>query len=59
MASLIRELVSSPSLSRLLSHGLPDRDIIEGGPPESITNATEELSSEKMAATKQACARAR
>ena len=24
------------SLSKLLSHGLPDRDIIEGGPPESI-----------------------
>ena len=45
--------------SRLLSHGLPDRDIIEGGPPENITNAFEEMFSKKIAATKQACARAR
>ena len=45
--------------SRLLSHGLPDRDIIEGGPPENITNAFEELFSQKIAATKRACARAR
>ena len=45
--------------SRLLSHGLPDRDIIEGGPPENITDDLEELFSKKIAATKQACARAR
>merc|ERR1712023_55424 len=29
-------------LANLLSHGLPDRDIIEGGPQESITDAFEE-----------------
>ena len=45
--------------SRLLSHGLPDRDIIEGGPPEKITNVFEELFSQKIAATKRACGRAR
>lgn len=45
--------------SRLLSHGLPDRDIIEGGPPEDITSAFEEMFSHKIAATKRACARAR
>ena len=45
--------------SRLLSHGLPDRHIIEGGPPENITNAFEEMFSQKLAATKEACARAR
>ena len=27
------------SLSRLLSHGMPYRSIIKGGPPESITDA--------------------
>ena len=45
--------------SRLLSHGFPDRDIIEGGPPENITSAFEELFSQKIAATNRACARAR
>ena len=47
------------SLSRLLSHGLPDRSIIEGGPPESITDAFEEIFIEKIAKTKLACAQAR
>ena len=46
-------------LSRLLSHGQPDRGIIEGGPPESITKAFEELFAAKIATTKAACARAR
>jgi hypothetical protein len=45
--------------SRLLSHSLPDRAIIEGGPPESITKAFQELFTDKIAATKLACARAR
>ena len=44
--------------SRLLSHGLPDRDVIEV-PPEEITSAFEELFSKKIDATKRACARAR
>ena len=45
--------------SRLLSHGLPDRSIIEGGPPESITEAFNELFAEKITATKAVCAEAR
>ena len=46
--------------SRLLSHGLPDRSIIEGGPPGSITESFDELLAGKAAATKaaSACARA-
>ena len=47
------------SFSRLLSHGLPDRAIIEGGPPKAITEAFETLLSEKIAATQRACASAR
>jgi hypothetical protein len=45
--------------SRLLSHGLPDRSIIEAGPPESIAEALDELFTEKITATKAACAQAR
>ena len=47
------------SFSQLLSHGLPDRTIIESGPPEQIAKAFDELFSEKIATTKIACARAR
>ena len=32
-------LLRPRSFSRFLSHGLPDRSIIEGGPPEGITPA--------------------
>ena len=53
-------ILSRPrGFSRLLSHGLPDRNIIEGGPPESIATALDEMFSKKIAATKVACARAR
>ena len=45
--------------SRILSHGLPDRNIIEGGPPESIAEAFNDLFKKKIASTKLACARAR
>ena len=45
--------------SRLLSHGLPDRKIIEASPPESISNAFDQLFKKKIASTKIACARAR
>jgi len=45
--------------SRLLSHGLPDRSIIEGGPPQSIGEALDELFTEKITATKAACVQAR
>ena len=47
------------SLSRLLSHGMPDRSIIESGPPETITSAFNELFSDKIGATKRACAQVR
>ena len=53
-------ILSRPtSLAKLLSHGLPDRDIIEGGPPEQIAKAFDELFSDKIAKTKRACAKAR
>ena len=45
--------------SNLLSHGLPDREIIEGGPPQQILDAFEELFGTKIAETKIACAKAR
>ncbi len=47
------------SLGQLLSHGLPDRAIIEGGPPEQIVKSFDELFSEKIASTKEASANAR
>jgi hypothetical protein len=58
-------LATYVSLSRptcfnnLLGHGLPDREIIESGPPEEITKAFEELFTAKIATTKIACAKAR
>ena len=47
------------SFSKLLSHGLPDRDIIEGGPPERIADAFQEMFGEKISKTKLACTDAR
>ena len=47
------------SLSKLLSHGLPDRNIIEGGPPDSIADAFQEMFAAKIAKTRLACANAR
>ena len=58
-------LATYVSLSRprrfknLLSHGLPSRELIEGGPPEEISAALDELFVNKIAATKVACAKAR
>ena len=53
-------ILSRPrSFSTLLSHGLPSREIIEGGPPEEIANTLKELFSEKIKATKAACQAAR
>ena len=46
-------------LANLLSFGLPNRDIIEGGPPEAITAAMDKFFTKKITATKAACARAR
>ena len=47
------------ALSKLLSFGEPDRDIIEGGPPEEIVSAVKKIFEEKIPATKKAAARAR
>ena len=47
------------ALSKLLSFGEPDRDIIEGGPPEEIVAAFKQFFEEKIPATKKAAARAR
>ena len=53
-------ILSRPrSFSRLLCHTLPDRSIIEGGPPSSISDALEELFAKKIKDTKIACAKAR
>ena len=46
------------SFSKLLSHGLPSKDIIEAGPPKDLTEAFTELFDKKIAKTKLACARA-
>ena len=47
------------SFGQLLSHGLPDRSIIESGPAQELVKAFDELFTEKIAATKIACAEAR
>ena len=47
------------SFCQLLSHGLPDRSIIESGPPQAFAKAFDELFTENLAATKIACAEAR
>ena len=53
-------ILSRPtSLRNLLSFGLPDRKIIEGGPPEAISAAFDKFFTEKIAYMKEACARAR
>ena len=47
------------SFGQLLSHGLPDRSIIESGPPEQISKAFDELFAGKIANTKIGCVKAR
>ena len=47
------------SFGQLLSHGLPERDVIESGPPEDISKAFKELFEDKIDKTKVACAQAR
>ena len=46
-------------LSALLSFGLPQRLVLEGGPPEALTEALKHFFEEKIAVTKDACKRAR
>ena len=43
----------------MLSHGLPSRKVIEGGPPEAWLAELDELFKSKIAETKVACAKAR
>ena len=53
-------ILSRPTgLANLLSFGLPNRDIIEGGPPEEVTLAFAKFFAKKITDTKAACARAR
>ena len=47
------------ALSKLLSFGEPDREIIEGGPPEEIVDAFKKFFEDKIPKTKKACAKAR
>ena len=46
-------------LANLLSHGLPDRAVLEGGPPASISDAFQRLFAEKILETNLACQAAR
>ena len=46
-------------LTSLLSHGLPDRAVLEGGPPASISDAFQGLFAEKIRKTNLACQAAR
>ena len=48
-----------PSLSQLLSHGLPRRELLKRGPPVGLQTELEELLYSKVAATREACAAAR
>ena len=53
-------ILSRPTaLRNLLSFGMPDRDIIEGGPPKEISEAFDKFFKEKIIRTKKACAEAR
>ena len=45
--------------TQLLSHGLPSREIIEGGPPEKFADAFKQMFSKKIIETRKACAHAR
>ena len=47
------------SFKQLLSHGMPEREVIESGPPEEIVQAFQELFADKIAKTKIACTKAR
>ena len=47
------------SFAQLLSHGLPSREVIEGGPPEAWLAELDSLFKDKIAKTKTACAKAR
>ena len=47
------------SFKNLLSHGLPDRNIIEGGPPKTINDAVQDMFGAKIVKTRLACVQAR
>ena len=46
-------------LANLLSHGLPDRNVIEGGPPATINESFHRIFAEKIRTTNLACQQAR
>ena len=46
-------------LANILSHGLPDRAVLESGPPASISDAFQRLFAEKIQETNLACQAAR
>ena len=48
-----------PSFSAMLSFGLPDRTVIEGGPPSALTNSQAQLWHHKIELTKAKVAEAR
>ena len=47
------------SLKTMISHGMPDRNVIEGGPPQRIQDELDRLFKDKIAATEKAAALAR
>ena len=47
------------NLSQMLSHGLPSREVIEGGPPEAWLTELDTLFEDKIEKTKRECAKAR
>ena len=54
-----RSLKPRAGVANLLSLGLPDRKVIEGGPPASIRDAFQRLFAEKIEQTNLACQAAR
>ena len=59
MAGLLRQLVEASQLQTVDEPCLPEREVIESGPPEEIAKAFQELFADKIAKTKIACAKAR
>ena len=47
------------SFAQLLSHGLPSREVIEGGPPEDWLAELDKFFKDKIQKTKVACSKAR
>ena len=52
-------LSRTPSFRQLRCHGLPDREIMEGGPPPELLHLMGELFADKIESTYSECTRAR